>query len=84
MTEGVEFDEEKKVYSNTPTPSGGASFARHQQQYLRDSPIDNEPAMIRWLIKHGYTSSPAFGRVILLIIVGVNALITYFVITHFL
>ncbi len=85
MVQGVEFDEEKKIYGRPQVPPGGASYYNHQQQNMETySPIENEPKMVQWLIRHGYAKSPNVGRIVLLIAIGINIVITYFVITNFL
>lgn len=85
MVQGVEFDEEKKIYGRPQIPPGGVSYARHQEENLqRYSPVENEPKMIQWLIQHGYVKTPNVGRVVLLVAVVINIIITYFVITNFL
>ena len=85
MSQGVEFDEEKKVYGRPSVPPGGSSYYTHQQQNLQTySPIENEPRMVQWLIRHGYAKTPNVGRIALLIFIGINIAITYFVIKNFL
>lgn len=82
MSDGVEFEEERKTYTRSPGAptsfSGGNSY--NQQPY---SPNGNEPRMIQWLIRHGYAKTPAVGNVILLIVVALNVILAYFVLTNF-
>jgi hypothetical protein len=78
MVQGVEFDEEQSRYSRPQQNQGGGGFTT--QQY---SPTGNEPKMVQWLLRHGYAKSPTSANVILLVVVALNIIIVYFVITNF-
>lgn len=76
MANGVEFDEDKFRYGRPPgfvekTPGG---------EYVQTG---NEPAMTRWLMKHGMAKSPFTAQLILVIVVLLNIAITYFIIRNF-
>jgi hypothetical protein len=83
MSEGVEFEEDKRTYTRQPGApvsfSGGNNFT--EKQY---SPNGSEPKMVQWLLRHGYAKTPTSANVILLIVVAINIAIAYFVITSFL
>ena len=84
MSQGVEFDEEPKVYSKPNASSGDSSYSklqdRNQQTY---SPIAGEPKMIQWLIGRGYVKTPFMGRNVLLVVVAINISIAFFIIKNF-
>ncbi len=83
MSDGVEFDEEKRTYVRPPGAptsfSGGNVF--NEQPYI---PNGDEPRMVQWLINHGYVKNPARGNIVLLTVVGLNIIIIFFVVKNFL
>jgi len=76
MVQGVEFDEEKSRYARPPSVPGKPAFS--EQDY---SNINNEPKMVRWLMRHGYAKSPTIANVILLIVVVLIVAVSYFIVT---
>ena len=86
MSSGVEFDEEGSSYAR-PNVSRNNNVGRPNSNFGAPpeySPTGNEPAMVRWLLKHGYVKSPMVADIVLLVVVALNIIITYFVITNFL
>ncbi len=86
MSTGVEFDEEGSSFARPAVIPGGANYTGQQQQQQQKeySPNSNEPRMIQWLMLHGYIKNPKIGYIVLIVVVGLNVLITYFVVTNFL
>lgn len=79
MSNGVEFDEDKYGL-------GGQMSA--QQRFASPSPgmthSGGGSKMAQWLIKKGIVKSDTGAQVVLIIIVVINIVITYFVINYFL
>jgi hypothetical protein len=82
MTTGVEFEEDKLSYGNPSRsrPSGAPTFSGYHQTI----PADNEPRMIRWLMKKGIVKSTHMAQGLLVALVIINIIITYVVIKYFL
>lgn len=72
----VEFEVDKMQYGTKPQASSGYVNAG------ATSIQGNEPKMIRWLMKKGIVKSPAAGQTILVVLIIINFVITYAVITY--
>ncbi|MEI6304769.1 MAG: hypothetical protein WCP09_01990 [Candidatus Taylorbacteria bacterium] len=85
MSSGVEFDEEGSSYAR-PNVSRNNNVGRPNSNFdaPQYTPTGNEPAMVRWLLRHGYVKTPAAANIVLLVLVGLNVVVTYFVVTNFL
>ncbi|MEI7462909.1 MAG: hypothetical protein WCK03_00765 [Candidatus Taylorbacteria bacterium] len=88
MSTGVEFDEEGSSFARPTVIPGGVNYAGQQQQQQDQQkvylPNGSEPRMIQWLLAHGYIKNPQVGYIVLIVVIGLNVLITYFVVTNFL
>lgn len=61
MSEGIQFDEDKLNYG--------------QKRY--NSPGENQPAMIKWLIAKGFAKSPAMAQGILLVVAAICVIVGF-------
>jgi len=84
MSSGVEFDEEGSSYARPSAPRNTVGRANSDFGAPQYTPTGNEPAMVRWLLRHGYVKTPAAANIVLLVLVGLNVVVTYFVVTNFL
>lgn len=85
---GVEFDEDNISYGaprqqqTYSAPQTRGSFGGPSQPGVMIN--RNDPKMVQWLMKHGFAKSPGAAQGILISLIILNALITYFVISYIL
>jgi hypothetical protein len=84
MSSGVEFDEDSFSRPHPQVVQGGYSPAGGAVNSGLPFSARNEPAMIRWLMRHHLAKSPAMAQGILIGLIIVNIIITYIVITYLL
>lgn len=84
MSSGVEFDEEGSNFARPSASRNTVGSSNSRSSAPQYSPTGNEPAMIRWLLRHGYVKTPTAANAVLLVLVALNILVTYFVVTNFL
>lgn len=77
MSSGVEFEEDKFEY--TPQANSGQILSNNQG--IPDFNNTNHKGMIGWLIKKGIVKSENSAKAVLLVIVVINILITFYVIS---
>jgi hypothetical protein len=75
MASGVEFDEDNMGFRR-PLPGGGFSTNKGYQQ--------RQGGLAGWLIKKGWAKSNSSAQMIMIGVVIVNVIITYFLIKFFL
>ncbi len=82
MSSGVEFDEDTigraqrpTVAQQTPSSQGSAGFGM--------SVNPNDPKMIQWLMRRGFARSPNAAQGILILVIILNVIITYALISYF-
>ncbi len=86
MSTGVEFDEDKISYgaprqqTYSAAPSSGA-FGGSQPGAMINR---NDPKMVQWLMKKGFARTPGAAQGILIVVILINLIITYFVISYML
>jgi hypothetical protein len=85
---GVEFDEDNISYGaprqqqTYTAPSSSGSFGGGLQPGVTIN--RNDPKMVQWLMKKGLAKSPGAAQGILVVVILLNALITYFVLSYIL
>ena len=86
MSSGVEFDEDSFGYGAKRFPSSkiGGVGAGLPGNYSANSSAENQPAMVRWLMRKGIVKSPNAAQAILIAIVVINIIITFIVVKYFL
>lgn len=77
MSENVEFDSDKVEYAR---PGASAGYSSRNLTGINAS----EPKMVQWLMRHGFTDSPGGANRILIVVVIINIIITYLVISYLL
>lgn len=78
MSSNVEFETDKIAYPTRSRVSSG--FVGNSNSFG----ANNEPKMVRWLMKKGIVKSPAAAQVVLITMVIINLIITYIIIKYFL
>ncbi len=77
MSSNVEFETDKIAYPMRSRVSSGSANSG-------SFGANNEPKMVRWLMKKGIVKSPVAAQVVLIALVIINLIITYIVIKYFL
>lgn len=76
MSSGVEFEEDKMGYAVKRQ-----QFSNSQPTFVGGVGINNsDPKMIQWLMRKGIVKSSGAGQVVLIVILLLNVIITYFII----
>jgi len=85
MSSGVEFEEDSFSYKK-PGQQGQPSFGRASPGGYGGPGFgaQNEPGMVRFLMRHGLAKSPAVAQGILIGVVIVDLIITYIIVKYFL
>lgn len=84
MSSGVEFEEDKFSYTPRKPSPGGFSVSPPITATGTSTINHNDPKMVQWLMKKGFATSPGAAQGILIAVIIINALITYFVISYLL
>ncbi len=90
MSSGVEFDEDSFNYGRPQQPkpgsysSSGSSYGAGPIASGLPFSARNEPAMVRWLMKHHIAKTAATAQGILIGLVIVNIIVTFIVIKYLL
>lgn len=81
---GVEFDTDSASYGAPRQSSGGGipggSFGGGNQ--WNPGMNRNESKMVQWLIRHGFAKTPGAAQGIMIVVMIINFIITYFVIAY--
>lgn len=78
---GVEFDTDSASYGMPRHSSGGGNLGGGQWNPGMNR---NDSKMVQWLIRHGFAKTSGAAQGILVTLMIINFIITYFVISYFL
>lgn len=84
MSSGVEFEEDKFTYTPRKPSTGGFSAPSSVGGAGTSLINRNDPKMVQWLMRKGFATSPGAAQGILIAVIIINALITYFIISYLL
>lgn len=79
MSSGVEFDEDKISYGKPRVTGSSVPGMAHMQGFS----TAEQRGMAGWLMKKGWAKSPATAQTILIVIVVLNAILTFIIINYF-